>query len=68
MGSAHYQEKILKIAATWVYKVRKKLYNVYVKGNKRRTEKNYITKSRKNFKKIVYFLGKVNIIYCKKKI
>ena len=34
MGSAYYQEKFLKIAAIYVYKVRKKLYNVYVKGNK----------------------------------
>ena len=45
----------------------RKLYNVYVKGNKRGTEKNYITKSRKILKKLEYFPDKVHIIYCKKK-
>ena len=67
MGSAYCQEKFLKIAATQVYKVREKLYNEYDRGNKRETEKNYITESRKNFKKLVYFPDKVHIIYCKKK-
>ena len=45
-----YQEKNLKIAAIQVYKVRKKLYNDYVRATREYIEKNYIPNLEKNFK------------------
>ena len=40
MGSAYYQKKFKKIAVTYVYKVREKLYNEYVsKGKQEKTQK-----------------------------
>ena len=56
MGSTIYiSEKNLKNAATQVYKVRKKLYNDYVRDNKRIHRKKLYTESRKKFKKLEYF-------------
>ena len=42
--------KILKIAAIYVYKVRKKLYNEYVKNNKTIQRKKLYTEPRKILK------------------